>query len=136
MSGLISGLKPVASICATSVKLNLEAAMMNKVIPLTASLNGGIEVMFNAVLKNACSEMGGMMSAMDSSSRNAGKMLDPLTLTYKSTRQKALGSSRTSLIPAVAAKLTNSIGVWWDTITGLVTTHETTSTNSVAGTQL
>ncbi|KAG2254595.1 hypothetical protein Bca52824_084731 [Brassica carinata] len=39
-------------------------------------------VMFNAVLENACSEMGAGMSAMDSSSRNAGEMLDRLTLAY------------------------------------------------------
>ncbi|KAL6963021.1 hypothetical protein U1Q18_037986, partial [Sarracenia purpurea var. burkii] len=39
-------------------------------------------VMFNAVLENACSEQGARMSAMDSSSRNAGEMLDRLTLTY------------------------------------------------------
>ena len=41
-----------------------------------------IQVMFNAVLENACSEQGARMSAMDSSSRNAGDMLDRLTLTY------------------------------------------------------
>lgn len=40
------------------------------------------QVMFNAVLENACSELGARMSAMDSSSRNAGEMLDRLTLTY------------------------------------------------------
>ncbi|KAL6276680.1 hypothetical protein ACE6H2_020281 [Prunus campanulata] len=39
-------------------------------------------VMFNAVLENACSEQGARMSALDSSSRNAGEMLDRLTLTY------------------------------------------------------
>lgn len=38
--------------------------------------------MFNAVMENACSEQGARMSAMDSSSRNAGEMLDRLTLTY------------------------------------------------------
>ncbi|PQP99055.1 ATP synthase subunit gamma mitochondrial [Prunus yedoensis var. nudiflora] len=39
-------------------------------------------VMFNAVLENACSKQGARMSALDSSSRNAGEMLDRLTLTY------------------------------------------------------
>ncbi|MBA0552372.1 hypothetical protein Golob_023188, partial [Gossypium lobatum] len=42
--------------------------------------------MFNAVLENACSEQGARMSAMDSSSRNAGDMLDRLTLTYNRSR--------------------------------------------------
>lgn len=41
-----------------------------------------LQVMFNAVLENACSELGARMSAMDSSSRNAGEVLDRLTLTY------------------------------------------------------
>jgi len=41
-----------------------------------------LQVLFNAVLENACSEQGARMSAMDSSSRNAGEMLDRLTLTY------------------------------------------------------
>jgi ATP synthase len=41
-----------------------------------------VQVLFNAVLENACSELGARMSAMDSSSRNAGDMLDRLTLTY------------------------------------------------------
>lgn len=40
------------------------------------------QVLFNAVLENATSEQGARMSAMDSSSRNAGDMLDRLTLTY------------------------------------------------------
>ncbi|KAL5679613.1 hypothetical protein ACJX0J_005998, partial [Zea mays] len=39
-------------------------------------------VMYNGALENACSELGARMSAMDSSSRNAGDMLDRLTLTY------------------------------------------------------
>jgi hypothetical protein len=41
-----------------------------------------LQVLFNAVMENACSEQGARMSAMDSSSRNAGDMLDRLTLTY------------------------------------------------------
>lgn len=45
-------------------------------------ISGYHQVMFNAVLENACSEQGARMSAMDSSSRNAGEMLDRLTLTY------------------------------------------------------
>ncbi|KAJ0752755.1 putative ATP synthase, F1 complex, gamma subunit [Helianthus annuus] len=37
-------------------------------------------VMFNAVLENACSEQGARMSAMDSSSRNAGPVKHPSQL--------------------------------------------------------
>uniref|UniRef100_M4E2B2 Pentatricopeptide repeat-containing protein n=1 Tax=Brassica campestris TaxID=3711 RepID=M4E2B2_BRACM len=62
-----------------------------------------VYVMFNAVLENACSEMGGMMSAMDSSSRNAGKMLDPLTLTYKSARQASITTDLIEIISGASA---------------------------------
>lgn len=51
-------------------------------MPDIQMLNCFLQVMFNAVLENACSEQGARMSAMDSSSRNAGEMLDRLTLTY------------------------------------------------------
>ncbi|CAL5362374.1 unnamed protein product [Camellia sinensis] len=50
--------------------------------PFTALLDDTPKVMFNAILENACSEQGARMSAMDNSSRNAGEMLDRLTLTY------------------------------------------------------
>ncbi|KAJ0710825.1 putative ATP synthase, F1 complex, gamma subunit [Helianthus annuus] len=52
-------------------------------------------VMFNAVLENACSEQGARMSAMDSSSRNAGDMLDRLTLTYNSSLSLSLSHTHT-----------------------------------------
>lgn len=56
-------------------------------------ISGYHQVMFNAVLENACSEQGARMSAMDSSSRNAGEMLDRLTLTYN--RSLSLSTSLT-----------------------------------------
>ncbi|GMY15517.1 ATP synthase subunit gamma, mitochondrial [Fagus crenata] len=52
-------------------------------------------VLFNAVLENACSEQGARMSAMDSSSRNAGNMLDRLTLTYNSSLSLSLSHTHT-----------------------------------------
>ncbi|KAK3440309.1 hypothetical protein EUGRSUZ_B00589 [Eucalyptus grandis] len=60
-------------------------------------------VMFNAVLENACSEMGARMSAMDSSSRNAGEVLDRLTLTYNRTRQAAITTELTEIISGASA---------------------------------
>ncbi|KAL3655294.1 hypothetical protein CASFOL_001080 [Castilleja foliolosa] len=55
-------------------------------------------VLFNAVIENACSEQGARMSAMDSSSRNAGDMLDRLTLTYNRTRQASITTELTDYI--------------------------------------
>ncbi|KAI3412447.1 ATP synthase subunit gamma [Psidium guajava] len=60
-------------------------------------------VLFNAVLENACSEMGARMSAMDSSSRNAGEVLDRLTLTYNRTRQASITTELIEIISGAAA---------------------------------
>ncbi|KAF9667703.1 hypothetical protein SADUNF_Sadunf15G0051200 [Salix dunnii] len=60
-------------------------------------------VLFNAVMENACSEQGARMSAMDSSSRNAGDMLDRLTLTYNRTRQASITTELTEIISGAAA---------------------------------
>ncbi|KAF6983243.1 hypothetical protein CFC21_001476 [Triticum aestivum] len=60
-------------------------------------------VMYNAVLENACSELGARMSAMDSSSRNAGEMLDRLTLTYNRTRQASITTELTEIISGASA---------------------------------
>lgn len=59
--------------------------------------------MFNAVLENGCSELGARMSAMDSSSRNAGEMLDRLTLTYNRTRQASITTELSEIISGAAA---------------------------------
>ncbi|KAF7136573.1 hypothetical protein RHSIM_Rhsim08G0146100 [Rhododendron simsii] len=60
-------------------------------------------VLFNAVLENACSEQGARMSAMDSSSRNAGDMLDRLTLTYNRTRQASITTELIEIISGASA---------------------------------
>ncbi|XP_062169881.1 ATP synthase subunit gamma, mitochondrial [Alnus glutinosa] len=60
-------------------------------------------VLFNAVLENATSEQGARMSAMDSSSRNAGDMLDRLTLTYNRTRQASITTELTEIISGASA---------------------------------
>ncbi|ONK64707.1 uncharacterized protein A4U43_C07F29040 [Asparagus officinalis] len=60
-------------------------------------------MMFNAVLENACSELGARMSAMDNASRNAGDMLDRLTLTYNRTRQAAITTELSEIISGAAA---------------------------------
>ncbi|KAJ0754692.1 putative H(+)-transporting two-sector ATPase [Helianthus annuus] len=60
-------------------------------------------VMLNAVLENACSEQGARMSAMDSSSRNAGDMLDRLTLTYNRTRQASITTELIEIISGASA---------------------------------
>ncbi|KAJ3673100.1 hypothetical protein LUZ60_006474 [Juncus effusus] len=60
-------------------------------------------VLFSASLENACSELGARMSAMDSSSRNAGEMLDRLTLTYNRTRQASITTELIEIISGASA---------------------------------
>ncbi|KAH0762717.1 hypothetical protein KY290_018790 [Solanum tuberosum] len=60
-------------------------------------------MMYNAVLENATSEQGARMSAMDSSSRNAGDMLDRLTLTYNRTRQASITTELIEIISGASA---------------------------------
>jgi len=45
---------------------------------------------FRALLESAASEQGARMMAMDSASRNAGQMINRLTLIYNKTRQAAI----------------------------------------------
>jgi F-type H+-transporting ATPase subunit gamma len=46
--------------------------------------------LFRALLESAASEQGARMMAMDSASRNAGQMINRLTLIYNKTRQAAI----------------------------------------------
>ena len=45
---------------------------------------------YTALLENAASEQGARMTAMDNATRNAGEMIDRLTLNYNRTRQAAI----------------------------------------------
>ena len=56
---------------------------------------------FKALLENNASEQGARMTAMDNATRNAGDMIDKLTLTYNRTRQAVITKE---LIEIVSAK--------------------------------
>ena len=45
---------------------------------------------FKAMLENSASEQGSRMSAMDNATRNAGEMVEKLTMQYNSSRQAAI----------------------------------------------
>ncbi len=45
---------------------------------------------FKAFLENAASEQGSRMTAMDNATRNAGDLVDKLTITYNRSRQAAI----------------------------------------------
>jgi F-type H+-transporting ATPase subunit gamma len=58
---------------------------------------------FRALLENAASEMGAKMTAMDSATRNAGEMIDRLTLHYNRTRQAQITKELIEIISGAEA---------------------------------
>ena len=58
---------------------------------------------FRALLENAASEQGARMTAMDSATRNAGDMINRLTLTYNRTRQAAITKELIEIISGAEA---------------------------------
>ncbi len=58
---------------------------------------------FRGLLENAASEQGARMSAMDSATRNAGDMIDSLTITYNRTRQAQITTELIEIISGAEA---------------------------------
>jgi F-type H+-transporting ATPase subunit gamma len=64
--------------------------------------NVGIQI-FKAMLENAASFYGAQMSAMDSATRNAGDMIDRLTLSYNRQRQAQITKELIEIISGAEA---------------------------------
>lgn len=58
---------------------------------------------FRALLENNASEQGSRMTAMDNATRNAGDMIDKLSLVYNRTRQAAITTELTEIISGAEA---------------------------------
>ena len=58
---------------------------------------------FKALLENAASEQGARMSAMDNATRNAGEMIDNLTILYNRTRQAQITKELIEIISGAEA---------------------------------
>ena len=58
---------------------------------------------FTALLENGASEQGARMSSMDNATRNAGDMIDKLTLKYNRERQAAITSELIEIISGAEA---------------------------------
>jgi F-type H+-transporting ATPase subunit gamma len=58
---------------------------------------------FRALLENAAGEMGAKMSAMDNATRNAGDMINRLTIQYNRTRQAAITKELIEIISGAEA---------------------------------
>ena len=62
-----------------------EDEILNNLLPKNISTQ-----IFKAFLENAASEQGSRMTAMDNATRNAGDLVDKLTITYNRSRQAAI----------------------------------------------
>ncbi|MCP8895977.1 F0F1 ATP synthase subunit gamma [Shinella daejeonensis] len=74
------------------------AAILDDLIPRNISVQ-----IFRALLENVAGEMGAKMSAMDNATRNAGEMIDKLTLNYNRQRQAQITTELIEIIAGAEA---------------------------------
>jgi F-type H+-transporting ATPase subunit gamma len=73
-------------------------AILNTLLPANLSVQ-----VFRALLESNASEQGARMTAMDSATRNAGDMIDDLTMTYNRTRQAQITKELIEIISGAEA---------------------------------
>ena len=75
-----------------------EEGILNELLPRNLTVQ-----VFRALLESAASEQGARMTAMDNATRNAGEMIDDLTLTYNRTRQALITKELIEIISGAEA---------------------------------
>ena len=75
-----------------------EESILAELLPRNLSVQ-----IFRALLENAASEQGSRMTAMDNATRNAGDMINKLTITYNRTRQAAITKELIEIISGAEA---------------------------------
>ena len=75
-----------------------ESEILDEILPLNFTVQ-----VFKALLESAASEQGARMSAMDNASRNAGDMIDNLTLFYNRSRQAVITKELIEIISGAEA---------------------------------
>ena len=75
-----------------------EEEILAELLPLNIATQ-----IFRALLENAASEQGARMSAMDAATRNAGEMIDKLTMNYNRTRQAVITKELIEIISGAEA---------------------------------
>ncbi|MCF1467997.1 F0F1 ATP synthase subunit gamma [Agrobacterium vitis] len=74
------------------------ASILSDLIPRNIAVQ-----IFRALLENAAGEMGAKMSAMDNATRNAGEMINKLTLSYNRQRQAKITTELIEIIAGAEA---------------------------------
>ncbi|MBB5685501.1 F0F1 ATP synthase subunit gamma [Sphingobium boeckii] len=75
-----------------------EEAILADLLPRNVAIQ-----IFRAMLENAASEQGSRMTAMDNATRNAGDMINKLTIQYNRTRQAAITTELIEIIAGAEA---------------------------------
>ena len=75
-----------------------EEGILDELLPRNVSVQ-----LYRALLESNASEQGARMTAMDSATRNAGDMIDGLTLTYNRTRQAFITKELIEIISGAEA---------------------------------
>ena len=75
-----------------------ESDVMEDLLPLNLNIQ-----VFQGLLENSASEQGSRMSAMDNATRNAGEMINKLTLQYNRTRQAIITKELIEIISGAEA---------------------------------
>ena len=86
---------------ASSVSFNFEPdedEILNEIIPKSIATS-----IFSVLQENAASEQGSRMAAMDNATRNAGEMIDKLTIDFNRSRQAAITNELIEIISGAEA---------------------------------
>ncbi len=75
-----------------------EGAILANLLP-----RGVATQIFSALLENGASEQGARMSAMDNATRNAGEMIDKLTIEFNRSRQAVITNELIEIISGAEA---------------------------------
>jgi F-type H+-transporting ATPase subunit gamma len=75
-----------------------EEVILKELLPRSLAVQ-----IFGALVENAASEQGARMTAMDNATRNAGEMIDNLSIVYNRTRQAQITTELTEIISGAEA---------------------------------
>jgi F-type H+-transporting ATPase subunit gamma len=75
-----------------------EEAILDDLLPRNVAVQ-----LYRGLLENAASEQGSRMTAMDNATRNAGDMIDSLSITYNRTRQANITKELIEIISGAEA---------------------------------
>jgi F-type H+-transporting ATPase subunit gamma len=99
LAKVAAGTAPVSTVNAAIVDYEPdEETILADLLPRNVAIQ-----IFRAMLENAASEQGSRMTAMDNATRNAGDMINKLTVLYNRTRQAAITTELIEIIAGAEA---------------------------------